>query len=119
MVETERLVLVVDDDPSNREALTWNLKRAGYRALTAEDGQEGWDHLQEDPERFHAVLLDRMMPRMDGMEVLARIKRHPSLKALPVIMQTAVADGLGHRALQEKARRAMPSCSVASITSAP
>lgn len=144
MAETEPLVLVVDDDPSNREALAWNLKRAGYRALTAEDGQEGWDLLQEDPERFHAVLLDRMMPRMDGMEVLARIKRHPSLKALPVIMQTAmsapddvregleagayyyltkpfqrkmllaivktaVADSLGHRALQEKARRAMGS----------
>lgn len=144
MAEIEPLVLVVDDDPSNREALAWNLKRAGYRAVTADDGQVGWDLLQEDPERFHAVLLDRMMPRMDGMEVLARIKRHPLLKVLPVIMQTAmsspddirqgleagayyyltkpfqkkmllaivktaVADSLGHRALQEKARKAMGS----------
>jgi DNA-binding response OmpR family regulator len=81
---------VVDDDPSVREALAWNLDRAGYRVTVAEDGERGWALLEREPDRYDAVLLDRMMPGMDGMEVLTRIKEHSALRKLPVIMQTAM-----------------------------
>jgi DNA-binding response OmpR family regulator len=84
-------VLVVEDDPSAREALSFNLKRAGYHPVPAEDGEEGWTALERGPDRFDAVLLDRMMPRMDGMEVLRRVKEDERLRSLPVIMQTARA----------------------------
>ena len=52
-------------------------------------GGQAWESLQRDPDRFHAVLLDRMMPGMDGMEVLQNMKQHPILSQIPVIMQTA------------------------------
>ena len=52
-------------------------------------GGQAWESLQRDPDRFHAVLLDRMMPGMDGMEVLQKMKQHPILSQIPVIMQTA------------------------------
>ena len=52
-------------------------------------GEEAWNILQLGTIPFHAVLLDRMMPRMDGMAVLAKMKSHESLSSLPVIMQTA------------------------------
>ena len=84
-------VLVVEDDASIREALNWHLKGAGYEPVTAEDGAKGWALLEAEPERYAAVLLDRSMPRMDGMEVLSRIKAHEVLKTIPVIMETAKA----------------------------
>lgn len=83
-------ILVVDDEPFNLEILTEHLTDAGYEVVAAEDGQQAWEILQREGDRFDAVLLDRMMPRMDGMEVLARIRQHPEFVALPVIMQTAI-----------------------------
>jgi len=68
------------------------LEGPGYKLTTAHDGLEAWEVLRARPEDFDVVLLDRMMPRMDGMELLTRIKHDPQLKPLPVIMQTAVAD---------------------------
>lgn len=83
-------VLVVDDEPFNLEILAEHLTDAGYQVDVARDGVEAWETLQREGEHFDAVLLDRMMPRMDGMEVLARIRQHPELVNLPVIMQTAI-----------------------------
>jgi DNA-binding response OmpR family regulator/anti-sigma regulatory factor (Ser/Thr protein kinase) len=92
MTEAETRVLVVDDDPMSVELILEHLEGPGYAITTAGDGLEAWEILQERPEDFDVVLLDRMMPRMDGMEVLTRIKSDARLKPLPVIMQTAVAD---------------------------
>lgn len=91
MGEGKPTVLVVDDEIFNLEILTEHLEDAGYEPVSAENGVEAWSLLKETPDRFEAVLLDRMMPEMDGMEVLARIKAHSSLNTLPVIMQTAKA----------------------------
>jgi CheY-like chemotaxis protein len=82
-------VLAVDDEPFNLEILSEFLGEAGYRLVCAEDGKEAWQMLEAEPGRFDAVLLDRMMPEMNGLEVLLRIKQHPELNTLPVIMQTA------------------------------
>ena len=82
-------ILVVDDDPGIRIQLNAFLKSADFSPVMAEDGSKAWALLEENPEKYSVVLLDRMMPNMDGMEVLKRIKAHDRLKNTPVIMQTA------------------------------
>ncbi len=84
-------VLIVDDEPFNVEILLEYLEDSGYELDTAEDGQEAWEKLEAAPDHFDVVILDRMMPRMNGMEVLARLKAHPVMQSIPVILQTALA----------------------------
>jgi CheY-like chemotaxis protein len=84
-------VLVVDDHALDRKLLTMHLTPEGYAIETANDGVEAWAMLTSDPDRFDVVLLDRTMPRMDGMQLLVKIKEDERLRMLPVIMQTALA----------------------------
>ncbi len=91
MEDNQGSLLIVDDEPFNREILAELLQDAGYRTAEADCGEDAWQLLQANPTDHDAVLLDRMMPDTDGIEVLRRMKRHPELKALPVIMQTARA----------------------------
>jgi CheY-like chemotaxis protein/anti-sigma regulatory factor (Ser/Thr protein kinase) len=83
-------LLLVDDEPFNLELMTELLLDAGYEAITAENGEEAWTILETQGPEFSAVLLDKMMPGINGFEVLRRIKNDPRLEFLPVIMQTAV-----------------------------
>lgn len=85
-------VLVVDDERMNREVIVANLRAAGYETVTAEDGSQAWTILDSHPGQFDLVLLDRRMPRMNGMELLVRMKADDRLRAIPVIMQTAYAE---------------------------
>ena len=93
-------VLVVDDDPVASEIILDYLEDLdeAQEVRTAHDGQEGWEILQAAPGAFDVVLLDRHMPRMDGMQLLRLIRGDTRLEALPVIMQTAAAD---HREVLE------------------
>lgn len=84
-------VLVVDDHALDRKLLRHYLEPEGYVVDTAEDGVEAWEKLSANPGRYDVVLLDRSMPRMNGMELLARIKSDERLRTLPAIMQTALA----------------------------
>ena len=80
-------ILVVDDEPRIVDILAFNLKKEGYTVLTAYDGAEGLKlALSEDPD---LVLLDIMMPKMDGYEVCKRIRE---TSQVPIIMLTARAD---------------------------
>ncbi len=80
-------VLIVDDEEMNRDLLSRRLVREGYLVASAASGTEA---LQKLTERAHdLVLLDIMMPQMDGYEVLRRIRSDQSLQRLPVIMLTA------------------------------
>ena len=88
MEETRASVLVVDDDPVNRMLLAKSLERDGHGVTTAENGGQAWRMLQEEP--FDVVLLDVLMPEMDGCEVLERIEGDPNLCHLPVIMISAL-----------------------------
>ena len=85
------VVLIVDDEPLNLDIIKEFLTVAGnaYIVETANDGVEAMEMLEADTNRYDAVLLDRMMPRMSGMEVLAKMAAHPELKYIPVILQTA------------------------------
>ncbi|MBV8046030.1 MAG: response regulator [Paludibacterium sp.] len=83
-------LLLVDDEPFNLELMTELLEDAGYRVRTAESGEAAWHLLDREGDAFSSVLLDKMMPGMDGFELLRRIKSDQRLEFLPVIMQTAV-----------------------------
>lgn len=84
-------ILVVDDEPLNIEILVEFLTGTGYDIETAEDGCAAWKLLESDPDKYDVVILDRMMPCLDGLQVLERIKHHPRLQSVPVILQTALA----------------------------
>ena len=84
-------ILIVDDEPINVDILLEYLEDTGYSTETASDGQQAWGMLEAHPERLDVVILDRMMPRMNGLEVLNRIKQHAELQSVPVILQTAMA----------------------------
>jgi class 3 adenylate cyclase len=84
-------ILVVDDNEDNRYTLVRRLERDGYRSLTAAvNGREALERLAASP--FDLVLLDVMMPELDGIETLARMKADPGLRHVPVIMISAAAD---------------------------
>ncbi len=83
-------LLVVDDNGSNRELLSRQLARAGFMVEVASDGPSALDRLAE--RSFDLVLLDVIMPEMDGLEVLRRIKSDPHLARTPVIMLSSLDD---------------------------
>lgn len=82
-------ILVVDDEVFNLKIIEEYLSYENYRISTAENGLIAWNMLTADPYDYDIILLDRMMPEMNGMEVLRKIKTHPVLQYCPVIFQTA------------------------------
>ncbi len=85
-------ILIVDDEPLNLEVLRDYMFEKDYWISEATDGVMALEMLEADPDSYDVILLDRMMPGMDGMEVLTRIKAHPVLRHCPVILQTALDD---------------------------
>jgi CheY-like chemotaxis protein len=84
-------ILAVDDEAFNLEILSEWLLDWGVHIETAENGQQALAVLDATERPFDAILLDRMMPEMDGFEFLATVKALPQLKNIPVIMQSAAA----------------------------
>ena len=82
-------VLVGDDERHIVRLIQVNLERQGYTVVTAFDGKEGLEKIRS--EKPGLVVLDVMMPYMDGFEVLKTIRREPETENLPVIMLTAKA----------------------------
>lgn len=83
-------LLIVDDEPLNLEILSEYFDGLNYQLTTAGNGTDAWAILQEDSS-LDLILLDRMMPGLDGLELLKRIKSTPRLASIPVIMQTAAS----------------------------
>lgn len=92
MTETPTRVLVVDDDPIAVEIILEYLDGMPVEATTAHDGQAGWEVLEAHIGEFDVVLLDRVMPRLNGIQLLRRIRADKRFEALPVIMQTSAVD---------------------------
>ena len=86
-------LLVVDDNQMNREMLSKRLQRQGYQVTVAVDGRQALDMLSR--QEFSLVLLDIMLPEMNGYQVLETLKADRSLSHIPVIITTALdeADG--------------------------
>jgi signal transduction histidine kinase len=85
-------VLVVDDDASNRDLLRRRLERLGCRVSVAEHGRQALEMLRADDPDVDLVLLDILMPEMDGYETLSRLKSDPGLREIPVIVLSALGD---------------------------
>jgi two-component system, OmpR family, phosphate regulon response regulator PhoB len=85
-----RTILVIDDEPELVKLLDYNLSKAGYLVLSARDGESGLAAARKHAP--DAIILDVMMPGLDGWEVCKRLRQDPSTSALPVLMLTAKAD---------------------------
>lgn len=85
-------ILIVDDEPINLDIICAHLENDHYKLVTASNGQEAWALLESSPGAYDAIILDRMMPGLDGMQVLTNIKDHESMEQIPVVMQTAKAE---------------------------
>ena len=83
-------ILIIDDDPRNIFALSAVLRAKGYATVSAPSATDGMDILSLQPE-IGVVLMDIMMPDMDGYEAIARIRQMKGLEELPVIAVTAQA----------------------------
>ncbi len=85
----QKHILAADDEPNIRRLVEVNLNRAGYRVTLASDGLDALEKFTV--ERPDLVVLDWMMPRMDGYTVLRRLKANPATADVPVLMLTAKA----------------------------
>lgn len=84
-------ILCVDDEPTQLMLLRLALTRAGYRVLEATDGQKGIDiSLEHQP---HLVIMDLMMPGMDGATAIGHLKQNPVTRHIPVIVLSAYIKG--------------------------
>lgn len=86
--EAEGRLLVVDDNETNRDLISRQLARFGYTVATATDGEEALERLRQ--EAFDLVLLDVIMPRMDGVETLTRLRQEDRMADTPVIMLSSL-----------------------------
>lgn len=82
-------ILVVDDEPDTVELIEFNLKGAGYEVVTADDGAEALKKARSTPPDL--ILLDLMLPELDGLEVCKLLRRHSETAHIPIIMLTAKA----------------------------
>jgi class 3 adenylate cyclase len=89
-VNDQATVLVADDDPVTRLMLSGSLERSGHQVRTAENGAQALDLARSEP--FDVVLLDVLMPELDGYGVLEQLKGDPELRHIPVVMVTSVDD---------------------------
>ncbi len=88
MAEQAYSILVVDDNEMNRDLLTRRLERQGYQVTTAVDGQQALDILSR--KEFNLILLDIMLPIINGYQVLEQMKADQSSSHIPVIITTAL-----------------------------
>lgn len=87
MAEMQPTVLVVEDEPAQREVLAYNLESEGFRVIKAGDGNEALLLIEE--EEPDLILLDWMLPGTSGIEICRQIKMKPSFRMIPVIMLSA------------------------------
>lgn len=90
IMNTQKIILLIDDDNRNIFALELTLKARKYRFLSAQNATEGLQLLQSNPD-IGLVLLDMMMPEMDGYEAIQRIRNSDQFGGVPIVAVTANA----------------------------
>lgn len=85
-----RTVLVVDDEKDIIDLVDYNLTREGFTVQTADNGWQALDRVRK--KRPDVIILDWMMPEMDGLEVCRRLRQNPDTASIPIIMLTAKSD---------------------------
>lgn len=93
IVGKEEFVVVAEDSPPNRTILVLLLKKLGFKVLECEDGELAWSAIEKNRDKnIVAVISDMMMPNMDGMELLRRVRGDESLAKLPFVFVTAISE---------------------------
>ena len=87
MTDAKPTILVADDEEDVRELVAYRLSRSGYEVIEAADGEEAFRLAAEHPPDL--MVLDVMMPRLDGYELTRRVRAEESLRSVPVILLTA------------------------------
>ena len=87
---SKQTILVVDDERDLLDLIEYNLKKEGFKVLKAENGEEGISKAKEH--KPDLILLDIMMPKMDGLEAVEIMRKDDDLKKTPIIFLTARSD---------------------------
>ncbi|MFN3722148.1 MAG: phosphate regulon transcriptional regulator PhoB [Paracoccaceae bacterium] len=87
---SQPVVLLVEDEPAQREVLAYNLEAEGFRVVQASNGEDALIMVDEDTPDI--IILDWMMPELSGIEVCRRLKIRPETRAIPIIMLSARAE---------------------------
>jgi excisionase family DNA binding protein len=101
---TKALVLIVDDDPGLREYMRANLEMDGYHVREAGSAEEGLQVLEEEPPDL--ILLDVMMPHVDGWEMLRRVRERHGVESIPIVMFSGKVDEVEASAAEERGAQA-------------
>jgi phosphate regulon transcriptional regulator PhoB len=80
-------ILVVDDEPDLVELVSYNLKKEGFKVFTAPDGEDALEKVRKGP--FDLIILDLMLPGIQGVELCRMLRGNPKTEAIPIIMLTA------------------------------
>ena len=87
---SEKKILLVDDDQDFAQLLEFDFKKKGYQVVTANNGEDGLAKAMS--EKPNLIILDVVMPHMDGYTLVQEIKRHDDLRKTPIIVITAKTD---------------------------
>ena len=101
----EKKILIVEDHPDSRDLLALYLRMQGYTVYTAEDGLEGLKLIQLDCPAL--IITDLSMPRLDGVEMIKRVRQIPECRNTPIIVMTAFGSGEESAALKAGANQAI------------
>lgn len=101
-MEQQKTILLVEDDQILIKMYTRKFEKEGLKVLAALDGQQGLQIIQNTREKPNVVLLDVMLPKMNGFDLLEKIKANPITKDIPVILLTNLA---GNQEDREKGKR--------------
>jgi two-component system chemotaxis response regulator CheY len=92
-VPVEEYVVVAEDSPPNRTILMLLLKKLGFKVLECEDGEIAWNQMNSNADKnIVAVISDMMMPNMDGMELLRRVRGSEKFNKVPFVFVTAISE---------------------------
>jgi len=86
-MKTSSLILIVEDDQNTSQLLDYNLQKAGYETYIVSDGAQAVDRARELLPKL--IILDQMLPNLDGLEICKILKREPTLQQIPIIFLTA------------------------------
>lgn len=87
----EQTILIIEDDADIAESLEYNFRREGFRTILAESGEKGLRLALDEKHPPTLILLDLMLPGMNGMELCAKLRRDPATQRIPIVMLTAKA----------------------------
>ena len=101
-MDDQKTILLVEDDQILIKMYTRKFEKEGFKVLSAFDGQAGLDELAKAEPKPKVILLDVMLPKLDGFQVLEKVKANPATKDIPVILLTNLGGGQEDRQRGQK-----------------